>query len=375
MKLRKLLAAFLAAALLACCLPFAANAANEPTMLFVGEKDKTNDNLIAKLDAVGKNGSVRVIAIDTATQAYYTLTYERENGVGYVLTFYNDYTMSEVIENRSAYCGLYCNGDLTVRIAGNVTFDVNDALHKGAYGWIVTGQLTIESATRDENGVPLPDYTAKVLNISGDKTKSLGEGESTAISANTVMLNDVTVNACGGYAAVEAKEALVMSNAYLNANTASDMQAGSEPQFAYSVVTKNLIQVGGVIRADGSVNIAAFYFRGGSHIFDEKVVVYAKDYVFAEDAYDGLWSDSFTLFRDPDSIPSCMRVVLGSSVAKISGNKLTLNRRGETVLALVIQCGRQPITMDIRNVNCTLLWWQWIPYIISGAWIDAILNR
>ena len=360
MKMKKLFAAILAVVLVLGCLPFAASAANEPTALYVGEKDKTSDNLIPMLDSVGKNGKVYVYAIDKQTKAYYTLTYE--NGVGYVLTFYNDYTMSEIIENRSVYCGLYCDGDLTVRIAGNIKFDVNDAKHKGAVGWNVKGTLTIEGDTSDAN-----------LTVNGDKTKDLSGDGSIGINAETLKLHAVTVNACGGYAGVVAKEALVMASATLNANTAADMKQGTEPKFAYSIVTDNFIQIGGRVQADGSVNIDAFYFRGGTHVFDEKVVVYGKDYVFAESSYNGLWSDSFTLFRDPDQIPSCMTASVTSTVAKINGNKLNLYRRGTTMLSLTIQCGRELITMDSRTVECRLLWWQWIPYLLSGAWIDALI--
>lgn len=361
MKLKKLFAALLAVVLLASCLPFAASAANEPTVLYVGEKDKSDDNLIEKLDAVGKAGSVRVYAIDRQTQAYYTLTYEKN--VGYVLTFYNNYTMSEIIENRSEYCGLYCDGDLTVRIAGNVTFDADDALRRGAIGWLVEGTLTIEG-----------DTIGASLTVNGAKSKDLTGDGSIGIRAETLKLHSVTVNACGGFAGVVASEALVMASATLYANTAEDMKAGKEPQFAYSVVTKNLIQIGGTIQADGSVDIAAFYFRNGIHVFDEKVVVYGKDYTFAETSYAGKWADSFTLFRDPSGIPSCMKVALENSVAKIEGNTLRLNRIGKATLALVIQCGRELIVMDVRDVSCSLMWWQWIPYILSGAWIDALIK-
>lgn len=387
MNLKKIFAALLAVVMLLSCLPFAASAANEPSVLYVGEKDKTDDNLIPMLDAVGKSGNVRVYAIDRNTQAYYTLTYEKN--VGYVLTFYNDYTMSELIGSRSTYCGLYCDGDLTVRIAGNVTFNADDEKYKGAIGWIVEGKLTIENALYDENGVALPAYTPAVLNVNGALAKTKNENISIGISAPTVMLNHVTVNAFGGYAGVVAEEALVMNASQLYANSvpeASDWQdpePGAEPlqqedeetDFAYSVVTANLIQVGGLIKATGAADISAFYFRGGKHIFSRRAVVYGKDYVFAEKSYNGLWNDSFTLFRDPYSIPSCMSVSVGSSVAKISGNKLTLNRRGSTAMALYIQCGRDSIWMDGRTVDCQLVWWQWIPYILSGAWIDALRDR
>ena len=71
-----------------------------------------------------------------------------------------------------------------------------------------------------------------------------------------------------------------------------------------------------------------------------------------------------------------MRVSVGSSVAKINGNELQLNRRGSTVLQLTIRCGSETMSMcDARLVTCNVVWWQWLPYILSFAWIDAILNK
>lgn len=370
MNMKKLFAALLAVALMLGCLPFAASAANVPTTLYVGEKDKAGDNLIDKYDT---EGNVLVYAIDTNTQAYYTVT--KEDGVGYVLTFYNDYTMSEMVTDASAYCGVYCDGDLTIRLAGNIKFNANDAKKKNAIGWYVEGVLTIERATENEKGKAFTTPPAANLYVCGSKAKSSSDSGSIGVSAQTLMLHNVSVFACGGYAGVKAEEAIVMLDSYLYANTDADMKEDDTTLFKYSVQTDHFIQSGGAIRAVGDVKIESYWFDGGVHVFDEKVVVYARSYEFAQTQYAGIWGDSFDLFKNPDAIPTCMRVVLGSSVAKIDGNDLKLNRRGGTTLQLLIKCGSGTIAMcKPCAVSCSVVWWQWIPYILSGAWIGALTD-
>ena len=370
MKLKKLFAALLAVVLLLSCMPLMASADEEPTVLYVGELNKSDDNLIKMLEARGRDKQVLVYAVDVNTRAYYTLTYE--DGIGYVLTFYNDYCMSQIVEARGYYCGLYCDGDLTVRLAGNVTFDVNDTAFRNTVGWLVRGQLTIEKATKDEYGRKLPKETASSLIVNGSKANATTDDGSIGIKAETLMLNNVTVTACGGYAGVVASEALVMAHASLFANTAEDMFKDGKANFMYGVVTENFIQVEGLVRARGMVDIDGFYIVGGVHYFDYIPVVYNRDYTFCESSYSGAWSDSFKLFNDPDEYPSCMKTSVGSTVAKLGSNKVTLNRRGTTKMELTIRCGSELIIMDSREVKCRIMWWQWIPYILSGSWIDGL---
>ena len=359
MTLKKIGAAVLAVMLLLACLPFAASAANTPTILCVGEKDKSTDNLI---DKYLSSGTVTVYQVFENTTTYYTLT--REDGVGYVLTFSDKYTMSEMVENNKADCGLYCDGDLTVRIAGNVTFDANNKDFGDAYGWRVDGTLTIEGTK-----------SSSKLTVIGNKTMRQNDDGGIGIYAETLKLDNVTVDACGGYAAVQAKSALVMYNAKLTANTDDSMKKNGKPQFAYSIETENFIQYGGFAKANGDVNIDAFYFTGGgTNEFEENVVVYGRSYTFAEESYSGSWSESFDLFRDPSLIPSCMQVNIGSTVAKLSGNRVTLNRRGSTSMTLYVVCGRDVIVFDTTSVKCAVQWWQWIPYILSGSWIEAVFH-
>ena len=370
MKVKRIFAAFLAVVLMFSCLQLAASAANVPGTLYVGEKNKAGDNLISKYKSEGR---VLVYAIDVDSHAYYTVT--REDRAGYVLTFYNDYVMSEMVTDASANCGVYCDGDLTIRLAGNIKFDANDAKKKNGIGWFVEGQLTIEKATKDENGRDFARPVSANLEINGALAKTNSDSGSIGIYAQTLMLHNVTVNACGGYAGVKAEEAIVMLDSTLTANTSEDMKDGETCLFKYGMQTNHFIQCGGLIRAAGDVDVQSYYFDGGSHIFDQTVVVYARNYDFANQAYVGNWLDSFKLFINPDQIPSCMRVSVGSSVAKIDGNELLLNRRGDTILQLTIQCGTATMSMCApRVVSCSLIWWQWIPYILSFAWIDAIFK-
>ena len=206
MHLKKVLAVVLAAALFLCALPIAASAENEPTVLYVGESQKEGDNLIQKLE---DDRIVRVFSVKD-WQSYYTLTYEK--GTGYVLTFYNAYSMSGVVTKRKL-CGLYCDGDLTVRLDiskeyselypnanANIVFDLNDSYYNykedtyfdtsGAYGWYVNGTLTIECINERSK------TSEAQLTVKGDLTKS--DDGCTGIYCNTLLLNKVTVVAKGG---------------------------------------------------------------------------------------------------------------------------------------------------------------------------------
>ena len=359
MCIKKIAAAVMAVVLLLACLPVMASAAGDPVTLFVGEKEKSGDNLI---EMYKSTGYVIVYAIDKTTSAYYTVT--KEEDVGYVLTFYNNYNMSETVEYGGYLCGLYCDGDLTVRINGSVNFDADTKDYNNTYGWVVEGDLTVEGSISNAS-----------VYVSGSRANHGVSDGSIGIKADTLLLNKVSVNAFGGYAAVEAEEALVMNNATLNANTSAAMLKDGKPDFAYGVVTDNYLQFGGIVTVSGDVKIDAFYFRGGSNHFDEKVVVYGREYKFAEHPYSGDWSETFSLFRDPSLIPHCMKVSVGSSVAKVDGNRVRLNRRGSTSMELYVRCGSAILTLDTTEVQCAVRWWQWIPYLLSGAWIDGVLGR
>ena len=353
MKLKRIFAAVLAVALLLACVPFTASAAKTPTKLFVGEKDKTDDNLI---DMYKKTGYVEVYEVFKNTLSYYTVTYEAD--AGYVLTFYYNYEMSEPIERNDSYYGLYCDGDLTVRIAGDVTFDTTEYKTRGTCGWRVEGQLTIEGAIDD----------AKVTVIADKTMNHDGEGN-LGIYAKTLMLHDVEVDVYGGYEAVCAPEAIVMCDAVLKANVDPTMKKDDVALFEYSIETKNIIQVRGSIVARGPVKIEAYDLRDGENDFEKKVVVYRRTFEFLQKDYSGYWKDSFDLFRDVSIIPSCLSIATMNSVPRVSdGSKLVLNRRGSATITLYVKCGRAYIVLDEADVYCRIHWWQFLPYIFTGPW-------
>ncbi|MBQ7542809.1 MAG: hypothetical protein IJT44_11025 [Clostridia bacterium] len=363
MKLKRFFAAFLAVALLIACVPMTASAgAKVPTKLFVGEKDKSEHNLIERFK---RDGYVEVYEVFKNTKSYYTVTYEED--AGYVLTFYYNYEMSELVERNDNYYGLYCDGDLTIRIAGDVTFDTTEYKTRGTCGWRVDGQLTIEGTTVNGSVDKAKIKDCKVTVI-GDKNLNTENDGNIGIYAQTLMLHNVEVTALGGYAAVYASDAIVMCDAILNANTDPAMKNGDKALFTYSIETKYLIQKGGKVTARGDVNIEGYDVRGGDNDFEKKVVVYRITFAFLKDTYSGYWRDTFDLFHNPSAIPACMSVSSGNAVAKISGSQLILNRRLSTVITLYIKCGRAIIELDEADVYCRIHFWQFIPYILTGPW-------
>jgi len=369
MKVKRVLAALLAAVLLLGCVPFTAGAAKKahvPTELYVGEKNKTEHNLIERF--ANSNGPVKVIAIDTTTQSYYELT--KEDGVGYVLTFYKNYRMSELIDSVDGYCGLYCDGDLTVRIAGDVTFDANDPKHKGACGWIVKGTLTIEGKKTTDEGeeVPYPRLT-----VYGSKAKNADDESSIGIWADTLMLHRLAVVASGGYSALKVNDTLVLGYATLYANTDDDMNPNGVDMFTYSLVAKDTIMFGGYFKANGLLDVDGFYFKedsGADYDIDKRVVVYRKDFNFQRDKYSERYNKSLKLFKNYNDIPECLDVFLtceevGRKIAVINGNDLTMKRTGDATVSVSVQCGSERLVLDVADVNCYLKWFQWIPYLFD----------
>lgn len=364
MKLKRSLAVLLSAVLMLSFLPLFASAGDTPGALYVGEKDKSMHNLIRKYE---EENRVKVYSANN-DESYYTVHYE--NGVGYVLTFYNNYKNSEPVDRGGNYCGVYCDGDLTIRVSEGVTLDMNREFdgekYDGAYGIYVKGDLTIEGI-----GV-MPKMT-----VCGDKEQN--DSGATGIYAESLCLHNISVNAAGGNIGVRAAEAIAMLDANLYANNTADMKNDKgEPLFNYGIAADNFIQIGGSIIIGGTVDVDAYDFRGGTHRFDEDVVVYLRDYAFKQNpktgdkSYYGLWHESFDLYVNASLIPSCIRLVTSgkSSVVSVNGNKATLNNKGTVQLSLVLVCGQGSYVMDTYTVGCSVAWWQWIPYILSGAWLS-----
>ena len=394
MYLKKLLAVLLAAAMLLCALPLAASAANTPSVLYVGEERKAGDNLIAKYNA---EGTVTVYSVKDS-QNFYRLTKE---DVGYVLTFYNAYTMSAVVE-KTKTSGLYCDGDLTVRLDitsayatanpsknADITFDLTQKYYDvdlgaytetvGAYGWYVGGTLTIECVNSRSKTKPA------VLNVTGDLVQS--DDANTGIYAKTLLLNNVTVNANGGNVGVDGGQAIGMIGAKLNANTLDSLKKDDKRLFNYSIRTENLIEINTKVTAPGALDIDAFYGENADNSgLEEDPVVYARPYEFAKDVYSGNWNTSFELFRNPSLIPDCLVIVnpASSGVRPITGRSYTfhcLSIRGNRAtfrrptpdsgipLALVLVCGQASHLMDTCKAVGTLQWWQMPSYFFSWNWI------
>lgn len=364
MKLKKSLAVLLSAVLMLSFLPLFASASDAPTALYVGEKGKTGDNLIQKLE---EDGLVNVSSVNDAS-SWYTVCHEK--GAGYVLTFYNHYKISQPVERSGGYYGVYCDGDLTIRVCDGVTLDLDQKFGGEKYdyacGIYVKGTLTMEGIG-----------SKPVMQVRGDCTQS--ESGAVGIYAESLRLYNIRVCASGGYAAVESKEAIAMINADLYANNTADMKnAKGEPLFSYGVVTDNFIQVGGAVEVGGEVDIDAYDFHGGTQTFDVDFSVYLRSYTFKPNSdsgrnmYDGLWRESFDLFVNASLIPSCFELVKEGkgSVVTVNGSKATLSNKGAVTLSLVLVCGNGSYLMDTYEVNCNIAWWQWIPYIFSGAWLN-----
>ena len=396
MHLKKILAVVLAAALLLCALPLAVSASGTPSVLYVGEERKAGDNLITKYN---DEGTVTVYSVKDA-QNFYRVTYE--DGVGYVLTFYNEYAMSAVVE-KGKTGGLYCDGDLTVRLDitsafasanptknANITFDLTKKYFDtdlnaytetvGAYGWYVGGTLTIECVNARSK------TKAAQLTVTGDTVQS--DDANTGIYAKMLLLNNVTVTANGGNVGVDGGQAVAMIGATLNAETLDTLKKGDERLFNYSISTDNLIEVNSKVTAPGELDVDAFFGDNADNSgLEEDPVVYARAYEFMEETYKGNWNTSFDLFRNPSLIPDCLHVVnhadtdvrpiTGKSYTfnylSISGNRATFRRPTPGVgarLSLVLVCGQASYIMDTCRAIGTVQWWQMIPYFFSFNWLS-----
>ena len=396
MHLKKILAVIVAAALFLCALPIAASAENTPTALYVGESQKAGDNLIQKLET---DRLVRVYSVKDS-QNYYQLTYEKD--VGYVLTFYNAYSMSDVV-NKRQLCGLYCDGDLTVRLDiskefselyptgnANISFDLNDSYYdykentyintSGAYGWYVNGTLTVECINERSK------TSEARLTVKGDLTKS--DDANTGIYCKTLLMNNVTLFADGGNIGVNGGQSVAMIGAKLYANTDPRLSRGSERLFNYSIRTENLIEVYSKVAARGKLDIDAYF---GDHEdnreLEEDPVVYARTYDFLNDFYSGNWGTSFDLYYNIDVLPACLHLTVPTGTANrpfssktysfswlsVSGNRATIRRPTPStgiVLRLDLKCGQATYLVDTMTVYGAVRWWQVIPYFLSMNWLS-----
>ncbi|MBQ3150851.1 MAG: hypothetical protein IJB86_06365 [Clostridia bacterium] len=398
---KRIIALTLTALLLVSAMIIPASAATTPTRLYVGEKNKSGDNIIQKYN---RDGYLKVYSVNDNT-SYYTLEYDLlENE--YILSFYNNYKYSEPVEYGSSLYGIYCDGDLTIRVYGNAEFDLSKNPETGApisdaYGVYVKGTLTIA------NGEGYHAYSNFTAN--GDKRKSSEYSDSIGIYADTVLINKVNVIANGGYAGVAAKNTIAVVDATLTSNRDSSMfseeinpSTGKPyPNFEFGISTKLFIQaacdrspfycevsVGGNIDIDSYIMRDAYSDNDDALVtnFDEDVVVYLK-YIVLSHAWEGKVlsrGEEITLLGK--NIPSCIYPATNIVVDRNGGLKWPTPRvsfSGQDVkvvdgdgvvgVGLYLDCGDATVCFDYTELileRTTLQKvWDFIAYYILFGWV------
>lgn len=398
-EMKKWIAVLLVAVMTLSFLPMVATAAEdapeetvEPTCLYVGEQDKSGDNLIDMYKEV--NEEIRVVSVHDSA-SYYTVTTAKEEAVDaptkYVLTFYNGYTNSELVKAGGINAVVYCDGDLTIRINDRAFLDVKGKFknEKGdpenAYGIYVAGTLHIEGVYLGEGGAVRPGE----LNVNGTLTKPESDRSvkgHVGIYAKSVLVYGNTVKANGGHAGIMADEVFGMIDAEIICNRAAGMTKGTgsrkEYLFDYAIDTFHYIQAGGSTSAAGFSKIERYYgpLKDNDpdwqdiNNFDERLVVYQSVFKFDKDYYDLKWLDKANLFYNRDYMPSCLWVYYnhgGSYCVKLSesANEISAQARGSANLYLVFRCGSKGRYLVSKSfVSVTLKWWQWPLYFFSFIW-------
>lgn len=396
---KKILAAVMALIMLVCMIPMSASAA-EASAVYVGELDKTRDNLVDLLREKGPLIRVKSVKND---ENYYEFTHE--DGVGYVLTFFNGYEMSEVIKNKR--CGLYADGDLTVRldvsesykrnypgdnadIWFDLTADYGDEVETGdANGWVVDGTLTIECLNT------LADKA--VLNVNGGFDQS--DRNATGIKAQNLLLNNVEIVVNGGNVGVDVVDSIGMikSTMKINLNDALT-DPRKDPQTAtvadrlcnFGFRAENLLEADSAIEERGYIRLKAYWSNETENNDNEKMDVdpHAYSYVYAYN-YEAIslnWRQSFSIFVNPGNLPMCLKpsYPVGLDARPITrkpyvydflivnGNKATVRRPTPPAgieLQLLLVCGQASYLVDSCTVRSAVRWWQRLPYILSFDWL------
>lgn len=417
--MKKVFAALLALVMLLSVLPMGAFAAKDPmvpTVLRVGEYGKNMHNLIDRYDDEG--ATITVKSFKNA-ENYYTLDYEE--GVGYVLTFYNAYENSSIVSSPQGLCGLYCDGDLTVRLAmtdsyaarhpssnANITFDVNNVIDPdtkkpmnkaSACGWVVSGTLTIESLANTQNR----EMASLIVNGDLESKDSVLVNRGIGIVTHMLLLNNVRLFVNGGNIGVKADHAVAMIDTYLSVNTARALRNDKgEVTFNRGIKAEYLIEARSSIAVPGDntkLDIEHYYAAESNNSeMEADPIIYERNYEFdlphsiKSDGSEGVkyfiggWHSSFKMFRRQENIPECMYVRNPAAIAtypiihkeytfswiSIVGNTATIRRPtpdGGVELRLNLKCGKVEYTIDVARVIGTFQWWQYVPYFLSGDWI------
>lgn len=358
---------------------------NTPTKLFVGEKDKTDDNLIAMYHK--EKHPITVYSVKDS-DAYYTLDYI--NG-DFVLTFYN-YEYSEAVEYGMGKYGVYCDGDLIIELYGTTKLDLNKNPEKegavsDAYGIYVKGTLTIVGY----NGI------MGTLMVNADKKKASEPTDSIGIYAKNILINRAHVIANGGYAGAVATDTLAVVDAVFKANTDADMFSvdvatdKKTPLFAYGVVTDTFVQgavyfeaascyveVGGDVDINSYVlednyddDIAKFVSK-----FDVKVVVYLKDFAINE-SVEGEYKKGKEFKIIDKDLPSCFYTASDDlELLSVSGKTAkVVGGDGLATVGIYLDCGYSTLCFDYEVISCQRTILQkiidFISYYIFFGWLIA----
>ena len=386
MQMKKFFAVVLAAVMTLSFLPLFATAEykGEPTCLYVGERDVREFNLIEKYE---NEHHVRVYSMLNGI-SYYEVT--KEPGVGYVLTFYKDYQNSDLVREGTISAVVYCDGDLTIRSEGTTVLDANikpfntKADNLNAYGIYVEGTLNIEG-TYTPAGVHVPG----TLKADGSLSRANGSVRGhIGIYADSILVNEDTIIANGGRAALYCEDTFAMIRATIYANRDSKMKRGSECLFDYSFVTTNYIQYYGMTSAAGEFKVTTGHVDPDKNEvpswpgnqFDNERVIFDRAYRFEHyNGFSGRWLDTAELYYNARNIlPDCVHIYRAnmrtySAKVNVDQNRILLQAPGRSAVVLYLHCGGARQAISVCEVNCTMMWWQWPFYALSGTWLRVWL--
>ena len=389
---KKALAIIMALMMLVSFAALTASAASKtPTRLYVGEEDKTEDNLIAMYNK--EKAPIIVHSVNNAT-AYYKLDYDKYAGE-YILTLYN-YIYSEPVEYGNGNYGIYCDGDIRIVVVGTSAFNLNNHPEKDtpvtdAIGIYVKGTLTVTSDGKSEG----------LLAAMGDLRKSTDSTNSIGIYAENLLINDVIVTANGGYSGVYVKGTLAVVDATFFANTTASLYSDEidsatgkgAPLFAYGVVADILVQGAvkeaankTVVNVGGNVDINNYVLKDNKNDmisdfvaeFDVDVVVYLKNFAILDEVRGETYKSGKEVKVIDKELPDCFTLassdtdymtVSGKSVKIISGEKTV-------AVGIVLECGNVTLCFDSANIVCERTFLQkvidFIMYYLLFGWVKDV---
>ncbi len=371
----------------------ASSAAKTPTRLYVGEKNKTEDNLIAMYKK--EKAPIIVHSVNNAT-AYYQLSYDDDAGE-YILTLYN-YVYSEPVQYGNGAYGIYCDGDIRIVLDGTSAFNLNRHPDKevpvtDAIGICVKGTLTITS-----NG-----KSAGLLSVSGDLRKSSDSTNSIGIYAENLLINDVIVTANGGYSGAYVKGTLAVVDAKFFANTTASLYSDvidpatgkGAPLFEYGVAANILVQGAAadsadktVVQVGGDVDINSYVLEDNVNDrisdfvaeFDVDVVGYLKSFAILNEVRDKTYKTGKEIKVIDKDLPDCFGLASSDTdYMTTSGKNIKIVDGEKTVtLGIILECGNATLCFDSTNIGCERTFLQkvidFFTYYILFGWLIEKIN-